>query len=69
MSQPITKEALLTGPLELINEWYAIAKIAGIKMCQAFCLQYKWDAFSGMPTNLMVQMIIFVPKFLMFCLL
>lgn len=50
--QPITEEALLTGPLEPTNEWYAVAKIAGIKMCQAYRLQYKWDAISGMPTNL-----------------
>ncbi|KAH9324478.1 hypothetical protein KI387_004656, partial [Taxus chinensis] len=50
--QPITEDALLTGPLEPTNEWYAIAKIAGIKMCQAYRLQYKWDAISGMPTNL-----------------
>jgi len=50
--QPITEEALLTGPLEPTNEWYAIAKIAGIKMCQAYRLQYNWDAISGMPTNL-----------------
>ncbi|KAF6156405.1 hypothetical protein GIB67_031526 [Kingdonia uniflora] len=50
--QPIVEEALLTGPLEPTNEWYAIAKIAGIKMCQAYRLQYKWDAISLMPTNL-----------------
>ncbi|XP_077238206.1 putative GDP-L-fucose synthase 2 [Tasmannia lanceolata] len=50
--QPITEDALLTGPLEPTNEWYAIAKIAGIKMCQAYRLQYNWDAISGMPTNL-----------------
>ncbi|KAI3996610.1 hypothetical protein MKX01_009442 [Papaver californicum] len=50
--QPITEEALLTGPLESTNEWYAVAKIAGIKMCQAYRLQYNWDAISGMPTNL-----------------
>ncbi|RZC69741.1 hypothetical protein C5167_032864 [Papaver somniferum] len=50
--QPITEEALLTGPLEPTNEWYAVAKIAGIKMCQAYLLQYNWDAISGMPTNL-----------------
>eukprot|EP00270_Netrium_digitus_P019107 TRINITY_DN744_c0_g1_i2.p1 TRINITY_DN744_c0_g1~~TRINITY_DN744_c0_g1_i2.p1 ORF type:complete len:313 (+),score=68.22 TRINITY_DN744_c0_g1_i2:116-1054(+) len=50
--QPITEESLLTGPLEPTNEWYAIAKIAGIKMCQAYRLQYGWDAISGMPTNL-----------------
>ncbi|GLJ37027.1 hypothetical protein SUGI_0750270 [Cryptomeria japonica] len=45
--QPITEDALLTGPLEPTNEWYAIAKIAGIKMCQAYRLQYKWDAISA----------------------
>ncbi|KAL8249026.1 hypothetical protein R6Q59_005894 [Mikania micrantha] len=50
--QPIPESALLTGPLEPTNEWYAIAKIAGIKMCQAYRIQYKWDAISAMPTNL-----------------
>ena len=50
--QPIKEEHLLTGPLEPTNEWYAIAKIAGIKMCQAYRIQYGWDAISGMPTNL-----------------
>lgn len=50
--QPIKEESLLTGPLEPTNEWYAVAKIAGIKMCQAYRLQYNWDAISGMPTNL-----------------
>eukprot|EP00249_Psilotum_nudum_P008301 c21178_g1_i1 orf=190-1161(+) len=50
--QPIKEDALLTGPLEPTNEWYAVAKIAGIKMCQAYRLQYNWDAISGMPTNL-----------------
>ncbi|KAI4377692.1 hypothetical protein MLD38_015279 [Melastoma candidum] len=50
--QPIVEEALLTAPLEPTNEWYAVAKIAGIKMCQAYRLQYSWDAISGMPTNL-----------------
>lgn len=50
--QPIPEDALLTGPLEPTNEWYAVAKIAGIKMCQAYRIQYKWDAISGMPTNL-----------------
>jgi len=49
---PIVEESLLTGPLEPTNEWYAVAKIAGIKMCQAYRLQYKFDAISGMPTNL-----------------
>lgn len=50
--QPIPENALLTGPLEPTNEWYAVAKIAGIKMCQAYRIQYNWDAISGMPTNL-----------------
>ena len=50
--QPMPEEALLTGPLEPTNEWYAIAKIAGIKMCQAYRRQYGFDAISVMPTNL-----------------
>jgi GDP-L-fucose synthase len=50
--QPIKEEYLLTGPLEPTNEWYAIAKIAGIKMCQAYRKQYGFDAISVMPTNL-----------------
>lgn len=50
--QPIPESALLTGPLEPTNEWYAVAKIAGIKMCQAYRIQYNWDAISAMPTNL-----------------
>ncbi len=50
--QPIVEEALLTGPLEPTNEWYAIAKIAGIKLCQAFRQQYGCDYISAMPTNL-----------------
>eukprot|EP00243_Klebsormidium_subtile_P003019 TRINITY_DN16153_c0_g1_i1.p1 TRINITY_DN16153_c0_g1~~TRINITY_DN16153_c0_g1_i1.p1 ORF type:complete len:331 (+),score=115.47 TRINITY_DN16153_c0_g1_i1:191-1183(+) len=50
--QPIKEDALLTSPLEPTNEWYAIAKIAGIKMCQAYRIQYGFDAISGMPTNL-----------------
>jgi GDP-L-fucose synthase len=50
--QPITEEALLTGPLEPTNEWYAIAKIAGIKLCQAYRRQYGRDFISAMPTNL-----------------
>ena len=50
--QPITEEQLLTGPLEPTNEWYAIAKIAGIKMCQAYRRQYGCDFISAMPTNL-----------------
>ncbi|MBN9310469.1 GDP-L-fucose synthase [Devosia sp.] len=50
--QPITEDALLTGPLEETNEWYAIAKIAGIKLAQAFRKQYGHDYISAMPTNL-----------------
>jgi GDP-L-fucose synthase len=50
--QPMIEEALLTGPLEPTNEWYAIAKIAGIKLCQAYRRQYGCDFISAMPTNL-----------------
>ncbi|MDF1679090.1 GDP-L-fucose synthase [Ponticaulis sp.] len=50
--QPIPEDALLTGPLEPTNEWYAIAKIAGIKLCQAYRKEYGCDYISGMPTNL-----------------
>jgi GDP-L-fucose synthase len=50
--QPLREEALLTGPLEPTNEWYAIAKIAGIKLCQAYRRQYGCDFVSAMPTNL-----------------
>jgi GDP-L-fucose synthase len=50
--QPMTESTLLTGPLEPTNEWYAIAKIAGIKLCQAFRRQYGCDFISAMPTNL-----------------
>jgi GDP-L-fucose synthase len=50
--QPIPESALLTGPLESTNEWYAIAKIAGIKLCQAYRRQYGCDFISAMPTNL-----------------
>jgi GDP-L-fucose synthase len=50
--QPIKEEYLLTGPLEPTNEWYAIAKIAGLKMCQAYRQQYGFDAICAMPTNL-----------------
>nr|WP_299598463.1 GDP-L-fucose synthase [Sphingomonas bacterium] len=50
--QPIPEEALLTGPLEPTNEWYAIAKIAGIKLAQAYRRQYGRDFISAMPTNL-----------------
>jgi GDP-L-fucose synthase len=50
--QPMTEEALLTGPLEPTNQWYAIAKIAGIKLCQAYRRQHGADYISVMPTNL-----------------
>ena len=50
--QPIREGALLTGPLEPTNEWYAVAKIAGIKLCQAYRRQYGCDFISAMPTNL-----------------
>ncbi len=51
-AQPMSEEALLTGPLEPTNEWYAIAKIAGIKLCQAYRKQHGHDFISAMPTNL-----------------
>ena len=50
--QPIIEEALLTGALESTNEWYAVAKIAGIKLAQAYRLQHGCDFISAMPTNL-----------------
>ncbi len=50
--QPITEDSLLTGPLEPTNEWYAIAKIAGIKLVQAYRRQFGRDWISAMPTNL-----------------
>ena len=51
-TQPMNESQLLTGPLEATNEWYAVAKIAGIKMCQAYRKQHGFDAISLMPTNL-----------------
>ena len=50
--QPIPEDSLLTGPLEPTNEWYAVAKIAGIKLCQAYRRQYGCDVISAMPSNL-----------------
>jgi GDP-L-fucose synthase len=50
--QPIGEDALLTGPLEPTNEWYAVAKIAGIKLCHAYRRQHGADFISAMPTNL-----------------
>jgi len=51
-AQPMREEALLTGPLEPTNEWYAIAKIAGIKLCQAYRRQHGCDFISAQPNNL-----------------
>ena len=51
-AQPIGEDALLTGPLEVTNQWYAIAKIAGIRLCQAYREQYGSHFISAMPTNL-----------------
>jgi GDP-L-fucose synthase len=51
-AQPMREDSLLTGPLEPTNEWYAVAKIAGVKMCQAFRRQHGADFISAMPTNL-----------------
>jgi len=51
-AQPIPEDALLSGPLEPTNEWYAVAKIAGIKLAQAYRRQYGCDFISAMPTNL-----------------
>jgi GDP-L-fucose synthase len=53
--QPLAEDSLLSGPLEPTNEWYAVAKIAGIKMCQAYRRQYGSDFISAMPTNLYGQ--------------
>lgn len=50
--QPMDEDALLTGPLEPTNEWYAVAKIAGLKLCQAYRKQYGADFISAQPTNL-----------------
>jgi GDP-L-fucose synthase len=50
--QPICEQELLSGPLELTNQWYAVAKIAGIKLCQAYRRQYDCDFIAAMPTNL-----------------
>ena len=51
-NQPIQESSLLTGPLEPTNEWYAVAKIAGIKLCESYRKQYGRDFISAMPTNL-----------------
>ena len=51
-AQPMSESALLEGPLEPTNQWYAMAKIAGVKLCQAYRRQYKADFIAAMPTNL-----------------
>jgi GDP-L-fucose synthase len=51
-AQPIREDGLLTGPLESTNQWYAVAKIAGLRMCDAYRRQYRCDFISAMPTNL-----------------
>ena len=61
-TQPIKEEYLLSGPLEPTNEWYAIAKIAGIKLCQAYRRQYKCNFISAIPTNLYGPMDNFQPE-------
>jgi GDP-L-fucose synthase len=53
--QPLKEDSLLSGPLEPTNQWYAVAKIAGIRMCQAYRRQYGCDFISAMPTNLYGQ--------------
>ena len=65
--QPINEESLLTGQLEPTNEWYAIAKIAGIKLCEALRKQHGFDAISLMPTNLYGPGDNYHPKTVMFC--
>lgn len=51
-AQPIAEDALLSGPLEPTNQWYAVAKIAGIKLCEAYRIQYGCDFISAQPNNL-----------------
>jgi GDP-L-fucose synthase len=51
-AQPMAEDALLTGPLEATNQWYAVAKIAGLKLCQAYRRQYGCDFITAMPANL-----------------
>ena len=60
--QPIKEESLLTSPLEYTNEEYAIAKIAGLKMCESYNLQYGTNYIAVMPTIYMVLMTIFILK-------
>lgn len=67
--QPMKENALLTSPLEYTNEPYAIAKIAGLKMCESFNLQYGTNYIAVMPTNCMDRMTTSILKTAMFCLL
>jgi GDP-L-fucose synthase len=62
-AQPIAEDALLTGPLEPTNQWYAVAKIAGVKLCQAYRRQYKRDYIAVMPCNLYGPGDYFHPQF------
>ena len=57
----MSEDELLTGPLEPTNEWYAVAKIAGIKLCQAYRRQYGVDFISAIPTNLTAPATITIP--------
>ena len=67
--QPIKEEYLLSDSLEPTNQWYALAKISGIKLCEALRIQHGFDAISLMPTNLYGQEIIIILLIVMFCLL
>ena len=67
--QPITEEMLLTGPLEPTNQWYAVAKIAGIKLCEAYRLQHGADFISVMPPTFTVQGTTIILKTAMYLLL
>ena len=60
--QPVCETQLMTGPLEPTNEWYAVAKIAGIKLCQAYRRQYGCDFIAAMPTNLFGPATTFIPR-------
>ena len=68
-AQPMSENALLTGLLEPTNEPYALAKIAGLKMCEAYNRQYGTQFVAVMPTNLYGPGITFIPKIRMYCLL
>ena len=60
--QPMRRTALLSGPLEPTNQWYAVAKIAGIKLCEAYRREYGEDFVSVMPTNLYGRATIIIPS-------